>query len=1029
MLNNCYTLRHSPVFRNPKSNIAVQQLTTLINETAGRLSPLQPQVKKIIGIKKNSSTDHQLPLCEVPFQTNFFAQHENDLSYSNRSNIQTNRQFSRNQRTQSVYTGNKENFVRSPTRSPFSKPVIQKDCYTPIYKRSPIQRVQSPGIIAGIRQTNQKGFGSISPLRIQQKPNLREPLSEMVDNLKQNILRDIQEVTKKYSNTIIQVNQLPERIKQEHREVKYDDIKAQEFKKQKYLEHQALLLQQQLELIKQQQQKLVVQNKQSFCSQENLINATLDQNKHFQQRQHDLTFLKSLENQNRSQSFVDQQSNFQSLRQDQTQKIKQIQEIKKFTYDPQYQLQVAQQQVEERTPLQNISKYNQQIDYLQRLNNKIESIQKYQHQVPEQKNDEFYKTKKQLDQQVANTIDMNQEKQSCNQFQSPTNYNQEKQYPVFNTTRNGYSPIGNRELLIANKESTINMLNNNKQMLSTLNSQNELQKLKNLQLELMQNKPLFEQPKQSKIEFNFNKSQETGEAKIEKNYFNSFAQTQQFQIEKTSKQEMSQENNQENFNFNKTKITVSNPQQQQKQQFQPQQSKYIQLQNQQEKFSAYQDISKQITQQKLPAYLKGADETDDDVNNQITISNLSSIIPAEISANQNKKINVSFESSIEQQQFDYLKGSDCRNTFGPLQLETILKSPKNNHQVIPERNSPCQPEFDLNSSRQQKQNHNNYQEITYDNEQENQLNSSRQCINNNQSLKKQTRLKNDEVTKEVNVIEQIETMGKIVKSQSQSQSQSRQSRDSKSLENSQKNSKLQNSGSTYKTKSPQNNSTAKQLQVYSPLGTKNSILVQPFQKESPSNRTITKESEKNKNQIKSQQSILENKNCDKISSGQSQRYSDYKDEVNKVDKDKQEQDYSSNNSSRYEQMLQNFQNIKNQSRIEFQQENQTFKQSMQVNECEHISDFVIFSDKQNENQLEIVKKKTVTFNEQLIQQSPLEKEKLQGGTNFCDFMKIKALDILSSDSIPTISQDAFTLTQLQPKGGISFLQYKQQLEN
>lgn len=41
---------------------------------------------------------------------------------------------------------------------------------------------------------------------------------------------------------------------------------------------------------------------------------------------------------------------------------------------------------------------------------------------------------------------------------------------MFNTTRNGYSPIGNRELLKANRESTMNMLNNNKKMLSTLNS-------------------------------------------------------------------------------------------------------------------------------------------------------------------------------------------------------------------------------------------------------------------------------------------------------------------------------------------------------------------------------------------------------------------------------------------------------------------------------------------------------------------------------------------------------------------------------
>ncbi|CAK93353.1 unnamed protein product (macronuclear) [Paramecium tetraurelia] len=1010
MLNNCYTLRHSPVFRNPKSNQAVQQLTTLINDTAGRLSPLQPQVKKIIGIKKNSSTDRQLPLCEVPFQTNFFAQHENDIAYSNRSNIQTNRQFSRNQRTQSVYTGNKENFVRSPTRSPFSKPVIQKDCFTPIYNRSPIQRVQSPGIIVGIRQTNQKGFGSISPMRIQQRVNIREPLSEMVDNLKQNILRDIQEVTKKYSNTILQANQQPEKIIQEQRETRFDEFKVQEFKKQQYLEHQ-------LELIKSQQQKLVVQNKQSFCSQENLMNATLDQKKHFQQRQHDLNFLKSLEYQIRSQSFVDQQSNFQSLKQE-TQKIKQIQEIKKFTYDPQYQLQFAQQQIEERTPLQNISKYNQQIDYLQRLNNKIESISKQQHHLPEyqnpqgqKKNDEFSMTKLYQDQQLKNTIDMNQEKQCVNYFQSPFNLNQEKQYPVFNTARSGYSPIG-REVHITNKESANNTLNNTKQILSTLNSQNELQKLKNLQLELKQNKPVFEQTKQQKMELDIKKFQETGETKIDKTYFNPYSQTQQIQIEKSCRQEKIQEINQENSNLNKAKqFNVFNSQQSQQQQkllLQQQVSEQSQLQNQYSK-----------KQQKFPAYLKGPNDTDDDVNNQITISNLSSIIPAEISANQHKKINVSFESSIEQQQLDYLKGSDCRNTFGPLQLETILKSPKENCEILQEKDSPCQPEFDLNSSRYEIQNHNKNQEIPSNNEQEI-IKSSRKFTKNQESEKEQSIKKSDEQTGEIQFFEQIEMMEKIVRQQSQAQSQCSQSRDSKSLENQSKQNNIQNSGSNFKNKSSQNKSSVKQSQAYSPMETKISIVVQPFQKESSGRKSSPKEIENNNVQIQSQQSILINKNCDKISSGKGQRYSDYKEEVKQLDDDKQEQDYLLNNSTRYEQM--------NQSLSEFQLESQTFKQSMQVNECEHISDFVIFSDKQNENQLEIIKKKNVTFNQQLIQQSLSKIENLQTETNFSDFMKIKALDILSSDSIPVISQDAFTLTQLQPKGGISFLQYKQQLE-
>ncbi|CAD8164936.1 unnamed protein product [Paramecium octaurelia] len=987
MLNNCYTLRHSPVFRNPISNVAVQQLTTLINETANRSPPLQPKVKKIIGIKKKSLVDHQLPLCDVPFQINFFAQNENDLSCSNRSNIQTNRQFSRNQRTQSVYTCNKENFVRSPTRSPFSKPIIYKDCYTPIYKRSPIQRVQSPGIIGEIRQTNQRRFGSASPLKIQQKPNQREPLSEMVDNLKHNIMRDIQEVTKKYSNTILQGNLQPERFNQEQREVRYTDIKPQELKKQKYLEQQALILQQQLELIKSQQSKLVIPNKQSLYSQYNSKNATFDPNKLYQQRQNDLTFLRSMENQNCSQSFADQQSNFQSLRQDQTQKIKQIQEIKNCTYDPQYQIQGAQQQqFEEWMPIQSTIKYNYQIDNLQQLNYKIESIQNYQNQQSvNSKNqeckslDEFCRKTRYQEQKIQ---DLNQEKQALNQYQSPPNFNQEKKFLVFQTGRNGYSPIKNKEQFTANKETTLHMLNNNKQMLSTLNSQNELQKLKNLQLELMQNKPLFQQLKPSKIEFNFNLKQEILDLKIEKNQLSTLQQSSRTQYGSADK----------------------NVQQQQL-------SKFTQLQNQQE---YVQEISKQLQQQqKVPAYLKGADDTDDDFNNQITISNLSSIIPAEISANQNKKINVSFESSVEQQQFESLKGSDCRNTFGPLQLEIILKSPKSHHEIIPQYLSPCQPEFDLNSQMKYEQNLQNYQDILFYDEQNNVLN--RQLTNNNESEKKQSALNQDEGTKLCNIIEQIETIEKVVKSQSI------QSKDQKELENQSNECKIQNSNSTHQTKSPQSTSNIMYKQAYSPI--------EQFLKESSSNRIATKESEENKNQIKSQQSFLDHQNQDKICSGQSQRYNDYKDEYNQFEKEKQEQDVSLNNSSRYEQMLQNFQSMKNQSRINYQQENQTYKVSMQMNECDHISDFVIFSDKQNENQQEIVKKKTVTFNKQLIQQSPINKVKVQAGTNFSDFMKANALDILSSDSIPVIPQDTLILTQLQPKGGISFLQYKQQLEN
>ncbi|KAM3127282.1 hypothetical protein pb186bvf_020611 [Paramecium bursaria] len=241
-------------YRNA-SYTGIQQLTQLVNEN-NRQKWIQPSVKKIVGIKKNSSIDQQ-PLCEVPFPTNLFSQYQEsqcDLSYSNRSNLQTNRQqSSRNQRTVSI----KENI---PYRS---KSPIQ----TPIQKlQSPTYRSKSP---VPITQTNTRGRGSVSPLRCHK--NIKEPhLQEMVDNLKQNILRDIQEVTKKYQSNTPQAKPI-EIMQKQNEKIKHlldykeptikppylynEQIKIQEFKKQQLLEEQSQQLYQQIEMIKQQSLK------------------------------------------------------------------------------------------------------------------------------------------------------------------------------------------------------------------------------------------------------------------------------------------------------------------------------------------------------------------------------------------------------------------------------------------------------------------------------------------------------------------------------------------------------------------------------------------------------------------------------------------------------------------------------------------------------------------------------------------------------------------------------------------------------
>ncbi|CAD8133999.1 unnamed protein product [Paramecium octaurelia] len=132
-----------------------------------------------------------------------------------------------------------------------------------------------------------------------------------------------------------------------------------------------------------------------------------------------------------------------------------------------------------------------------------------------------------------------------------------------------------------------------------------------------------------------------------------------------------------------------------KQQFLEQQSLILQQQleiiKQQQEALRQQQISVLNSKTNLNSFYnqmkKQQNESIEDIygKSQFTISNLSSIIPVEVSANQNKKINVSFESSLEQNpinlQLEMVQGNDCRTTFGPSQLESLIKSPK---QVEPE---------------------------------------------------------------------------------------------------------------------------------------------------------------------------------------------------------------------------------------------------------------------------------------------------------------------------------------------------------
>ncbi|CAD8134248.1 unnamed protein product [Paramecium pentaurelia] len=134
---------------------------------------------------------------------------------------------------------------------------------------------------------------------------------------------------------------------------------------------------------------------------------------------------------------------------------------------------------------------------------------------------------------------------------------------------------------------------------------------------------------------------------------------------------------------------------QNKQQFLEQQSQILQQQleiiKQQQEALRQQQVSVLNSKNNFNNFYnqmkKPQNESIEDIygKSQYTISNLSSIIPIEASANQNKKINVSFESSLEQNpinlQLEIIQGNDCRTTFGPSQLESLIKSPT---QVEPE---------------------------------------------------------------------------------------------------------------------------------------------------------------------------------------------------------------------------------------------------------------------------------------------------------------------------------------------------------
>ncbi|CAD8050846.1 unnamed protein product [Paramecium sonneborni] len=128
---------------------------------------------------------------------------------------------------------------------------------------------------------------------------------------------------------------------------------------------------------------------------------------------------------------------------------------------------------------------------------------------------------------------------------------------------------------------------------------------------------------------------------------------------------------------------------QNKQQFLEEQSQILQQQleiiKQQQEALRQQQISVLNSKSNLNSFYnqmrQQQNESIEDIygKSQFTISNLSSIIPIEISTNQNKKINVSFESSLEQNQInmqlEIAQGNDCRTTFGPSQLESFIKSP------------------------------------------------------------------------------------------------------------------------------------------------------------------------------------------------------------------------------------------------------------------------------------------------------------------------------------------------------------------
>ncbi|CAD8049578.1 unnamed protein product [Paramecium sonneborni] len=254
--------------RNPQIN-AIQQLTQLVTQASRTKSTLHPSTKRIAEVQKCDKIDKQEKVIHTTRENN-------------------SQQSIRNYFDNSTCKNNKENL-------PIKKHIYQENrSQTPIAQKNPIA-------------INTRGRGSVSPLRCiqqnqtsksQNKSAFKQPedpqIIDMVDNLKQNILRDLQEVTKRYQSNnpkpIEMLQKQNEKIKHllDYKEpqikVPYFDYSSQKSLKQPeifnndensqnkslFLEQQSQILQQQLEIIKQQQEALRQQQISVLNSKSNL---------------------------------------------------------------------------------------------------------------------------------------------------------------------------------------------------------------------------------------------------------------------------------------------------------------------------------------------------------------------------------------------------------------------------------------------------------------------------------------------------------------------------------------------------------------------------------------------------------------------------------------------------------------------------------------------------------------------------------------------------------------------------------------